>query len=153
MNIIPNFFTKEPITEITNSALIQAIDTVKKSSSKKEALENAYQQITTRYRGYRFLTYTLFWRIFESDPNKLWNRKKFLHCTQQNFLLRTLLVKSGWFTEDDIELGFSLVWYFSPHQYLKIKNNSTNYTAVDPWTHHFGVPMGYYAGGFGYKSI
>lgn len=153
MYTIPNFFKKEVIPDITNLNLIAAIDTVRKSSSKKEALDKAYQQIISRYRGYRFLTYTLFWRIFEADPNKLWNRRKFLHCTQQNYLLRTLLVKSGWFTENDIKLGFSLVWYFSPHQYLKIKNDSTNYIAVDPWTHHFGVPMGFYASGFGYKLL
>lgn len=153
MYIIPNFLTKEPLPEITNTNLIAAIDTVRKSSSKKEALEKAYQQITNRYRGYRFLTYTLFWRIFEADPNKLWNRKKFLHCTQQNFLLRTLLIKSGWFTEDDLNLGYSLVCYFSPHQFLKVKINDITYIAVDTWAYHFGAPMGYYAGGFGYKSL
>ncbi len=147
--IIPHLFNKEPIGDITNPSLLQAINHVSQSKSKKEALNTAFEIITSRYRGYRFSTYLLFWKAFQKDPNKLWQRTGFMHCTHQNFLLRVLLIKSGWFTEKDIRLGYSLVWYISPHQYLKIKIDKET-IAADPWNHRFGVPLGYYAAGFGY---
>ncbi|MBU1000149.1 hypothetical protein KKE78_01990 [Patescibacteria group bacterium] len=94
----------------------------------------------------------LFWKAFETDPNKLWLQTGFMHCTHQNFLLRVLLIKSNWFPKEDIQLGYSLVWHISPHQYLKIKMNN-KFIAADPWNHGFGIPLGYFATGFSYKSL
>jgi len=151
--MIPNFFYKTTlIGEIENTDLQNAIKHVHEPSTKKEALEKAFELITNRYKGYRFFTYLFFWKIFEINPNILWQQTGFMHCTQQNFLLRILLVKSGWFTEEDIKFGYSLVWYISPHQYLKVNLNN-HIVAVDPWNHRFGVPLGKYAAGFGYKSF
>lgn len=150
--MFPYLFSKQPIGEITNPDLLQAIGYVKKASSKKEALDRAFEIITKRYQGYHFQTYIYFWKAFENDPNKLWKRTGFMHCTHQNFLLRLLLVKSGWFSESDIKLGNSLVWYISPHQYLKIKIDN-KIIAADPWNHRFGVPLGFFATGFGFKPI
>jgi len=149
--MIPYLY-KEPISEITNPDLVQAIDYVKQAPSKKDALEKAFNLIVKRFKGYRFRTYLLFWKAFETNPNKLWQRKGFMHCTHQNFLLRVLLTKSGWFSEKEIQLGYSLVWYISPHQYLKIKMNNKT-IAADPWNSNFGVPLGYFASGFGYTSF
>lgn len=150
--MIPYLFSKEPVGEITNPDLLQAIDYVKQASSKKDSLERAFKLIVKRYKGYRFRTYIYFWKAFETDPNKLWQRTGFMHCTHQNFLLRILLTKSGWFSEQEIQFGYSLVWYISPHQFLKIKIND-KIVAADPWNHHFGVPLGYFASGFGYTSF
>jgi hypothetical protein len=149
--MIPHLFSKEPIREITNKDLLQSINLVKHSRSKEEALKRAFKIITSKFKGYRFRTYILFWKAWEKDPNKLWSRSGFMHCTHQNFLLRVLLVKSSWFSEQDIQLGYSLVWYISPHQYLKIKLGK-DIICADPWNHRFGVPLGYYAVGFGYKN-
>lgn len=149
--MIPHLFSKEPISKITDKELLLAINQVKHARSKEEALKRAFKIIVDKFKGYRFSTYILFWKALETNPNKLWQRNGFMHCTQQNFLLRVLLVKSGWFLEKEIQLGYSLVWYISPHQYLKIKINKDIIT-VDPWNHRFGVPLGYYASGFGYKS-
>lgn len=142
----------DPIGEITNPDLKRAITSVKAARSKEGALERAFSLIVKRYKGYRFRTYMYFWKAFEHDPNKLWERRGFMHCTHQNFLLRTLLVKSGWFSEDEIGVGYTRVWHVSPHQYLKIRINGKT-IAADPWNSRFGVPLGYYATGFGYKSL
>lgn len=75
--MIPYLFSKEPIGEIINPDLKQAIDYVKMVSSKKNALERAFKIIVKRYRGYRFRTYIFFWKVFETDPNKLWERAGF----------------------------------------------------------------------------
>ncbi|MBI2613973.1 MAG: hypothetical protein HYW62_04350 [Candidatus Levybacteria bacterium] len=75
-----------------------------------------------------------------------------MHCTQQNFLLSVLLVESGWFSEKDLQLGHSLVWYISPHQYLKVKIDGS-IIAADPWNYRFGASLGQFASGFGYSSL
>lgn len=150
--VIPHLFSKEVIGEITDPDLLWAVEKVRAAGSKELALKRASEVVTERCRGYRLRTYLYFWKAFETDPNRLWQRTGFMHCTHQNFLLRTLLVKSGWFLEDEIKLGYSLVWYISPHQYLKIKLDD-RVVAADPWNHRFGVPLGYYASGFGYKRL
>lgn len=151
--MIPHLFRKEPLLPITNPSLNHTIDTVKKAKTQHEAVKTAYRIITAKYQGYRFRTYLLFWKEWEKDPNKLWLRSGFLHCTQMNYLLRVLLIRSGWFTEDDISLGYSLVFYISIHQYLVVRLKDGDRMAIDPWNASYGATLGQYASGFGYKSL
>lgn len=137
---------------IRNPDLLSVIEMVKKASGKKEALQMAYEIVTKKYRGYRFRTYVFFWRLLELDPDLIWKRSGFLHCTQQNLILKTILLESGWFKKSEIKLGHSLVWYVSPHQYLKVKLNN-DWLAVDPWNSWFGAKLGEYASGFGMKQL
>lgn len=150
--MIPHLFAKEPIPPITNPDLHNAIDYVKKAESKEDALKRAFETVTSRYKSFRFGTYLFFWKAWEKDPNRLWQRTGYMHCTQQNYLLRLLLIKSGWFGEEDIDLGYSLVGYISPHQYLKVYLDK-DILAADPWNAYFRVPLGSYAHGFGYRSL
>lgn len=150
--MIPNFFSKEPIPPITNPALLKAIDEVRACNSKETALQKAFDIVTARFRGYHFMTYILFWKALENDPNKLWERTGFMHCQHQNFLLRILLVESVKFTEADIEHRYSLVWYVSPHQYMVITLPERK-IAVDPWNAAFGAKLGQYAFGFGFNQL
>lgn len=150
--MIPHLLKKEKIPAITNTNLIHAIEHVRESKDKSEALARAYQCITDRFHGYRFHTYLLFHKAFKRNPNTLWEQRGFMHCTQQNYLLRLLLVESGWFTEDDITLGHSLVWHISPHQYLMVQVDGKK-IAVDPWNNRHGAKMGTFASGFGFKEV
>ena len=137
---------------IKNKELIIAIDKVKAASSQEEALRVAYQLVSEKFWGKRFATYFLFWKFFEWDVNRLWKRRGFMHCTQQNLLMKTLLVESGWFGKDEVSYGYSLVWHVSPHQYLKVKLNG-EWLAVDTWNKRYGARLGEYASGFGKKSL
>lgn len=65
-------FFEKPIGEIINPDLKHAIEDVRHASSKKDALEKAFNLVVKRYKGYRFSTYIFFWKIFETNPNKLW---------------------------------------------------------------------------------
>lgn len=150
---MPGPFTGQVLKfPITNPALRHAIDSVASQPTKEQALEKAYQLMSRRYRGYRFRTYLYFWRAFEKDPNLLWDRQGFLHCHQQNLLLRVLLVESGWFEPAEVEFGYSLVWYISPHQYLKVKLDSKT-IALDPWNATYGAKINQYAVGFGFGEL
>ncbi len=150
--MIPHLFSKEPISEITNPDLIKAIQRVRNCSSVEAAMQEAIDILSTKYRSNHFRTYIFFWKAFEKDPNKLWQRSGFLHCTHQNYLFRVLMVKSGKLRDEQISLGYSFVWYISPHQFLKIQLKD-KVIAVDPWSYHFGATVGKYASGFGAKTL
>ena len=117
ISFIPNLFNKEPLPEKLPAGLAEAVEKVKMVQNKKAALGTAYDILTSKYRGYRFMTYLKLWRVWETDLDKIWQRSGFLHCTTINYLLRILLIKSGWFKEDDIRFGFAMIWYISIHQY------------------------------------
>lgn len=150
--MIPHFFEKLPVPKITKPGLLKAIAKVKASKSQRDALETAYDIVTTRYGGKRFHTYLFFWKAFQKNPNRLWERNEFLHCTHMNYLLRLLLIESGWFKEREIKLGYALVWYVSIHQYLKVKVGE-KWTAVDPWLDAFGGEIGEFRHGFGKRRL
>lgn len=149
---IPNFFSKSAIPEITNPSLLAAISSIKSAKTIDQAIETALILMDKKFRAQRFQTYLYFYLWFEKDPNVLWQRQGFMHCTQQNLLFRALMVKSGWLKDEQISFGYSLVWYISPHQFLvlRIKNNQI---AIDPWNYEKGVQPGYYAVGFGSKQL
>ena len=69
-------------------------------------------------------------------------------CTQQNYVLRLLLVKSGKFKDSEIRIKWTLVAYISPHQYLQVKVGKGNWVNVDMWGSSKGVPFGDYSHGF-----
>lgn len=150
--MIPHLFKKLPIPTITSSGMQEAIALVASSQSQEEALERAFGVITTRYEGYRFHTYIFFWKAFQRNPNNIWDRTGFLHCTHLNYLLRILLVKSGWFTDHDIGIKLTNVYYYSIHQCLTLKIGDST-IALDPWGHVFGVPLGQYWFGMGPRSL
>jgi hypothetical protein len=149
---VPHFFEKEKIPSIAHPDLLKAIDQIKSCASIEEAMKTALQLLSSKYKSKRFETYIFFYKWFEKDPNKLWQRSGFLHCTQQNYLFRVLMVKSGWLKDFQIDIGYSLVAYVSPHQYLKVYLKECP-IAVDPWNFGMGVPLGKYAAGFGSKSL
>lgn len=142
-----DFFCKTKIPEKIPSGMEEAVAILKKSSSKEECLRRAYGILASKYEGRRVETYLRLWEGLTADPEKLWKRNGFLHCTNMNYLLRVLLVRSGFFTDQDIELKWTLVYYLSPHQYVRVKINERNYVKVDLWGKFFGVAFGDYARG------
>ncbi len=124
------------------------IEELRAAKNKEQALKHAYNILTGRYKGQRLKTFTHFWKLFIKNPYKLWASTDFLHCTNMNFLLRILIVKSGWFTDEDIKPTWTFVWLFSPHQYLKIRLSESNYVNVDIWGAAHGISYGDYARGF-----
>lgn len=139
-----DLFSKTPLFDNLPLAIREPIDTLKHCADKQQCLERAYQILAGKYHGDLLKTYTRFWLIFERDLDKLWNRSGFMHCANVNYLLRTLLVKSGFFVEADIRLRWTLVWYFSPHQYLQAKIGD-KWINVDIWGGHYGIKLGDYA--------
>ncbi len=145
--MIPYFFSKGPLPDELSSVFSELVNDLNDLSSKDEALKEVYKIISLRFRASRLKVILRSRRIFLKDPEIMW-KKNFLYCHQMNYLLRLLLVKSRWFEDDDIKLKYSLVYYFMPHQYLKIRISDNQYMNVDPWGRSFGVKLGDYLYGF-----
>lgn len=125
----------------------EVVDVLKQSHSKEECLRRAYDFLITKYHGGHLKTLSRLPEFFEHDLDVLWKKVGFLHCTNMNIVLRTLLVKSGFFVEEDIRTRWTLLWYISPHQYLEVRVDEKG-IAVDVWAHTFGITFGDYAHGF-----
>ena len=124
------------------------IQNLKQASDKEVCLRRAYDVLTAKYRGYRLKTYTNLSDLFVRDPRKLWERSGFLHCTKLNQLMKFLLVQSGQFTSEDIQIKWTAVWYVSPHQYLMVDVGNNRFINVDLWGKAYGIFFGDYARGF-----
>ena len=142
-----DLFTKTPIASELPVEMQQMIQDLKKCSSREDCLWRSSEILKKKYRGYRMRTYFKIYEIFTSDVEKLWHRRGFLHCTNLNYLLRTLLVESGFFRDEELILRWTQIWYLSPHQYMQviINNQAIN---IDIWAYAFGIKFGDYAHGF-----
>lgn len=137
--IVPNYgWKKSKLPEKLPEYWQKVVDELKqKSFSQDELLKNTYQYITTHYKGGRFKTILNLPLAFQ-DPFSRHNG--YLQCHIQNYLLRVILVKSGYFSDDDIQVKF-VVFNFFTHQYLKVKVGE-KWIDVDPHESYKGVSLG-----------
>lgn len=138
------FFHKGKIPEYLPEDMEKEVRILKKSKTKLDCLKKAYDFISKNFRGNKNYFFLKIERVFKKDVFDLWKYKfkdKFLHCTQQNFLLRILLIKSGKFQEKDIGLVniFQLPW--SVHQYLTV-NIGKKWINVDVWYSYKKLTLG-----------
>ncbi|QQG45555.1 MAG: hypothetical protein HYW89_01320 [Candidatus Sungiibacteriota bacterium] len=89
------------------------------------------------------------WILFRKDVDRIWTMTDTNQCcTVLNLLLRTFLVKSGRFKEEDLEdrrciLGVCI------HQYLLVRMKSGASMPLDPWGYLAKrIPPGEHAHGF-----
>lgn len=142
-----DLFKKTSIPEQLPDKMLNVIAELKKSSNKEDCLKFAYEILNKKYRGYRVKTYIKIFDIFSKDITKIWQKNGFLHCTNINYVMRTLLVKSGHFNDNEIKIKWTFAWYISPHQYLQVKINNSRIN-IDIWGKVFGIKFGDYARGF-----
>ncbi|QQG38900.1 MAG: hypothetical protein HYS32_00335 [Candidatus Woesearchaeota archaeon] len=136
-----HLFKKEPIPKKVPYNLQIEINKLKKSKDKLGCLKKAHKTITSKFHGGKFLPYVNLFQLFEENPKRLWNKASYLDCVHLNYLLRILLIKSGFFTEEDIKLKITAGYLFFPHQYLKIKINK-KFIDVDCWGYKYGKDIG-----------
>ena len=143
--IIPYLkFWKSKIPDKLPEDMEKAIKSIKaKSKSQKEFLENAYSFLSKRYHGARGQTYIKFNHMFFS-LEKTWDNPGFQQCTQQSNLLRIFLVKSGFFSDDEIKQRCTL-YITNIHQYLLVKLDG-KWVPVDLWANFIGKKIGQHVG-------
>jgi hypothetical protein len=141
--------TKLP-TEIP-LALTTTIKQLSDCQSQTACLNLAYDILSQRFYGRRAKTYSQFWKVWQNNVETVWEKEGFLHCTNINFLLRFLLVKSGWFKDEEIKLKWTSYLFISPHQYVTVEADKKIIT-VDIWAKFIGIQIGDYAHGFHSQS-
>lgn len=138
-------FKKTRIVESVPEYLSEAIEEIKaNSSTQADALRHSYDYVVQKYYGNRMRTVLNFWRAFGSFENK---SAGFLPCNMQNQLLRTLLVKSGFFMDSDIRIRVTPFNFFI-HQYLQVRIDD-KFIDVDPWSDFLGLELGKKSSWFG----
>lgn len=131
-------FSRAPIPETLPRELTETIaDINRNSKTDLEFLQKAYGYVTRTYTGGRLETIYIFWRAFGDIYTK---SPGFLPCTGQTHLVRTFLIKSGRFSENDIEIKTVPLNLFI-HQYLRVRVGN-EWIYVDPWANFLGVPFG-----------
>ena len=133
--ITPNLgFRVSPVPEKIPEHLEKVIqDLNSRASDDEDYLFKTYEYVTKRFVGNRPKTVTQFWKAFQ-DPLK--QKDGFLHCMGQNFILRTMLIKSGRFREQDVKVKTEALHIFI-HQYLLVHIGDCK-MQIDPWKHFLG---------------
>lgn len=140
-------FGKTSLPKDIDSSTSQVLNELQNVTNRELYLKDAYSLVSKRFEGGRVKTFSRIWQLFSVSIEDLINRSGFMHCTNQNYVLTNILVKSGLFDEKDIKPRWTLVWYCTPHQYLQVTIGKETYT-VDCWARHYGIPFGSYAKGF-----
>jgi hypothetical protein len=142
-----NFFTPPGIPQVLPEDLLAEIDTLSKLGTKQQVLDAAYTLLTQKYRGYRIKTLTRLPDLFDVDINHMWGKEGFLHCTNLNYLLKIMLIRSGKFTKKDIKFVWTLIYFWSPHEYVRVQLDQDQWVGVDIWAKAYGITFGDHARG------
>lgn len=140
----PHLFSNSPLPNSIPQDMENALWEINDSKNQYECLEKCYTLMNNKYKGYRIQTYLYLFHIFKSDIDILWQKKWFMHCTNMNYVMKTLLVTSIFFKEDDILLVWTHIWYMSPHQYMKVRVNN-KWINIDIWATNYGIEFWDYA--------
>jgi len=143
-----NFLTPPKIPKTLPTSLELEVQKLKQCENKEEVLNEAYDLLTKKYRGYRLKTITRIFDLFDINIGTMWSKNGFLHCTNMNYLMKILLLGSLKFSEDDIEFRWTLINYYSPHEYLRVRVKDNEWLDIDLWGKVYGIKFGTHAHGF-----
>lgn len=133
--------------ELLEQELKFMTDYLIKLGSREEVANEAYRVITTRYEDGK-MAFTKFFDVLSTGWQDILSGTRLVNCTNQTNLLATLLVRSGKFTEDNVERRWSAIWGLVPHRYLSIKLDDSKFIELDPWAAKYGLPIGDHARGW-----
>jgi len=124
---VPYFgFQKSPVPRPLPERVKRVVGEMSTGEGQREILEHTYRWVTTAYYGSRIQTVTNFWRAFQ----KPWEIESgFLPCTGQNHLLRCILIGSGRFSDDDIQVC-AVPFNFFIHQYLRVRVGGSGFMSI-----------------------
>ena len=136
-------FTRYRIPKKLPKEFENAIKRLERSSRNKEDYaKKSYNYLSKKFHGEPGRVWHDFNGLFIKDVNKLW-KKEILHCHQLGYLYRISLVKSKFFSEDDIKVRHKSV-FLNLHQYLKVNigDLKEKWVKVDIWAKHVGYKFG-----------
>jgi len=140
--IVPYYgFTTPEVPKQIPAFLAKEVTSIKNASfSKEHFLRSAFQLLVDRYYGGRWETLVYANRAFEPIGRR---ESGFIPCNIFNHLMRTILVASGEFSNDEIKTVVVPLNFFI-HQYLKVRIGD-RWIDIDPTYHRLGIPYGKHA--------
>ncbi len=145
---IPNMKTKKPIPKKLPEELNNIVKKVSSKKTKEGAIKTAYEEITKKYKSGNVKSLNRMLSIFNYNIDYLANKANYINCTNMNYILRIILIKSGKLKDKDIKLRIKWVNLYFPHQYLEIKINKKKHIYLDPWAKRYGIKYGNYLKSF-----
>ena len=116
--------------EVPNEVREAIADLESKTADQQAYLQAVYDLVLEKtlhqWQHTRFKAGTRIYRIMVRDLKEIWSTPGFIYCGPINFAVFVLLVKSRYFTEQDIRVRHVFL-NFVPHQYLQVK-------VGDKWT-------------------
>lgn len=148
MLLLPgNILTKVNANKL-NREWKKIINKLNKIKDKEKFTKAAFMLLAKRYPTKRFRLPIYLYRIFWHNPNEIIKFSGYVPCNVHAFMLKTLLLASKRFKEEDIKEKYTIT-DFLIHKYLRVNVNE-KYINLDSWGNGSGVPYGSYAKGFGY---
>ncbi len=144
---IPNLgYRKSKLPEKIPIELAEVVDRMKRQAKNDyDFLWQAYNYVTGKYDGkWNNLSEFISRRFWSLE--RIWPVHDHVPDTQQNFILRIMLLKSGFFRDEDIEPKHVALNFFI-HQYLIIKTTK-GLIEVDPASDYKGATFNKHAEGF-----
>ena len=141
--VVPNLtFWKSKLPEKISSNIMKEIKKLKKfSKNERDFLEKAFESVGKRYSHSFAGSIIRCDKAFKTDLEIVWNEKgQYQTCNVRNYLLRVMLVKSGYFKDGEIKPKAAFM-NFSLHQYLLVKVDG-KWTRADPWAYNLGIKLG-----------
>lgn len=141
--IIP-FMRKQSLPTRIPQSFQDAIDQIERDANTPyEFIKGCSHYLLSGASGGRVITLLRLDLAFETDTKKLLARRGFMHCHHLNHLLRIMLAKSKFFSDEDIRLRRTFL-NFNLHQYVQVCVAGQWYD-VDLAADHMGVPLGKHA--------
>lgn len=151
--MIPHLFSKYPLPENIPEEIQTFIREFSVLWDKEEFLEKAFYFVVERWWWPRYRLFFTLRELFQTDIDTIIQTKGYMHCTLMNYILRVILIKSGFFDEEDIKQKLTHTWYITIHQYLRVYIEDWWYRDIDPWGYQYGIEYGKYSKGFNSINI
>ncbi len=133
--LYPNYFRKAK-TEDYSQLKILALSL--KGQDRLTTAKNVYDYMTKTYSGcgkvYKFKNLATLFRVSDFNTDKILNNHQFLFCHSQNRLLKSILVNTGMFKGDDIQIKIEWLKHIYIHQFIMLNLNDSE-IKVDPFYH------------------
>ena len=143
--VVP-FMRKKPIGRVPREVdeVVKRLE--RRSKTPHDYIRECADHILSDKHCARIKAFFIFPRALERNLSVLFKRRGFLHCNHLNQLMRVMLARSKFFSDDDIRIRTVFLNFFV-HQYLQVRVAGQWYD-VDLGADHFGIPLGKHAWGF-----
>ena len=143
--VIPNLGFKAKISdELPLEVKREVAKIARNSRTRRMLLEKILEFQLSNFYSEMHQVWNQFSLLFEDSFQKLWDKKGFLHCHQQAYVLRRLLLETKRFSEDDLAYRITFC-YGNIHEYLLVNigdSENKEWIKVDAYAMSLGFRLG-----------